>query len=173
VFRGLTLKFAGIAVLLMCVAGCTRDQLGLPRIAAEELSPDGSHLAWVKNHLSFDPPAQSLWIRDVRTNEPRRVLLLAEDQDWCDTIVWAADSSAVVFLVQNARAIIYDPQSDRILVDQWLVAHDGSYPSTMCARALSFGVDNRTLIFRECDRKGEGCSDWITLSLTDCTRTPR
>ena len=155
--------------MLLCTGGCTRQQLGFPRIAAEELSPNGYHLAWVKNHLSFDPPAQSLWIRDLRTNEARRVLLLSEDQDWCDTIVWAADSTAVVFLVQDVRAVVFDSQAGRILADEWLVTRDGSYPSTKCARAVSFGTDSRTLIFRECYRKGEGCSDWITLTLTDAT----
>lgn len=159
-------------MLLVCAGGCTRQQLGLPRIAVEELSPNGMHRAWVKNHLSLDPPAQSLWIRDLGTNEASRVLLLSEDQDWCNTIVWAEDSTAVLFLVQDARAVVYDPQRGRILADEWLVAHDGGYPSNKCARAVAFGTGSRTLVFRECHRRGEGCSDWITFTLTDRAQIP-
>jgi len=98
------------------------------------------------------------------------VLLLAEDQDWCRTIVWAADGSAVVFVVQDARAVVFDLESNRVLADEWLVSHE-SYPTKTYADAVSFGTFGESLVYRECHRKGEGCSDWITLTLTDGTRT--
>jgi hypothetical protein len=119
----------------------------------------------VKNHLSFDPPAQSLWVRDLRTNEAKRVLLLAEDQDWCRAIEWAADGSAVVFVVQDARAVVYDLVGNRILVDEWLVSHE-SYPTKTYVDAVSFGALGKSLVFRECQRDGNDCSDWITFELT-------
>ena len=165
VFRGQNFRLVAPLVLLLCASGCSREQLGIPRIAAEHLSPTGQHLAWVKNHLSFDPPAQSLWIRDLRTEEATRVLHLAEDQDWCRTIEWAADGSVVVFLVQDARAVVFDLDSDRILTDEWLVSHE-SYPTKTYADAVSFGESGQSLVFRECQRNGDGCSDWITIQLS-------
>jgi hypothetical protein len=171
VLRFQTLKLAGIVVLLIFAGGCSRQQLGLPRIAAVQLSPNGNHRAWVKNHLSFDPPAQSLWVRDLRTNEAKRVLLLAEDQDWCRTIEWAADGSALVFVVQDARAVVYDVESDRVLADAWLVSHE-SYPTKTYADAVSFGALGQSLVFRECHRNGNHCSDWITFELTANAPTP-
>jgi hypothetical protein len=165
VYRCSARMIVGAVGLVLCVGGCSRQQLGLPRIAAEQLSPTGQHLAWVKNHLSFDPPAQSLWVRDLRTNEAKRVLLLAEDQDWCRAIEWAADGSAVVFVVQDARAVVYDLDSDRILADEWLVSHE-SYPTKTYADAVSFDGLGQSLVFRECQRDGNDCSDWITFELT-------
>ncbi len=148
----------------MSGGGCSREQLGLPRIAAERVSPTGRHLAWVKNHLSLDPPAQSLWIRDLQTGEAERVLLLAEDQDWCRTIEWSVDGATVVFLVQDGRAVVYSPGDGHVVVNRWLVPRDG-YPTTSYAADLSFSADGRALIYKECGRYSGECSDWIRLDL--------
>lgn len=168
-FRGLTSKIAGAVLFLIFVTGCSQQQFGLPRIAVEGVSPDGAYRAWVKNHLSIDPPAQSLWIRDVATEETKRILLLVEDQDWCNTIVWSADNGKVVFLVQDARAVVYDPVAGAIVNDTWLVPKDG-YPTTRCVRDLEFDSSDRTLVFRECLRKSDDCSDRVTFSLMTRSR---
>ncbi len=166
-----SLAIAGLIALSTIGGGCRPEQLGIPRVAAERLSPTGQHLAWVKNHLSFDPPAQSLWVRDLRTNEASRVLLLAEDQDWCHTIAWAADGSAVVFIVQDARAVVFDLESNIIPADEWLVSHE-NYPTKTYADAVSFGESGQSLVFRECHRNGDHCSDWITFRLNNRDLTP-
>ena len=163
------LTTSGFLAMLMCCAACTRQQLGLPRVEVEASSPGGRHLAWVKNHLSIDPPAQSLWIRDLGSEEARRVLMLGEDVDWCDTIVWSQDGERVVFLVQDARAVVYDPAIGEITFDAWLVPRDG-YPTTRCVRDLGFGASDETLVFRECRRKSGDCSAPLTFSLTTGSR---
>jgi WD40 repeat protein len=159
-------KIVGVFVLVAFAGGCTRQQLGLPRVAADRVSPNGNHRAWVKNHLSFDPPAQSLWIRDLRTKEAKRVLLLAEDQDWCRTIEWSSDGSVVVFLVQDGRAVVYSPADGRVVADRWLV-HRESYPTDSYAADVSFSPNGESLIYRECRRSTDECSDWISHDLGD------
>lgn len=144
------------AVLL---AACSREQLGLPRIALAVTSPDGRHRALVLNHPSIDPPAQSLWVGPVNGN-PSFVQKLSEDQDWCKVAVWSAQSNRVAFLVQDARLVMVDAKVGKV-VDRWLVPQDG-YPPSSTIEGLSLSPDGKTARFHACRRATGACSDWQT-----------
>ena len=53
---------------------------------------------------------------DGRRRAPRaslpRLARLAPDADWCNLIVWSADSKRVAFLVSDAIVYVYDSQSN-------------------------------------------------------------
>ena len=70
------------------------------------------------------------------------------------------------FLVQNGRAVVYDLQARRILMDRCLV-EPLNYPTTKVARDLSFREHSLTLIFRECHRWSSECTDWITVEIAN------
>lgn len=93
-------------VLPVCAgatAGCvTAEQWGLPREPLSVRSPDQHLTAYVHNHASFDPPDQSIGVRDAAGRETD-VLRLGPDSDWCDLAVWSGDSSTVAFLVQSGK----------------------------------------------------------------------
>ena len=93
-------RIAILAVLLLSGTGCDRAMFGLPRTAASAVSPNGRLTAYVRNHVSIDPPNQSLWLKglDGRSIQLRT---LGEDSQWCKQIVWSADSGTVAFLVED------------------------------------------------------------------------
>ena len=135
-------------VIALVVAGCTQRQLGFPRIGARVVSPNGEMTAFVGNHLAVDPPAQSLRLAtDGRELELER---LGEDADWCNDIVWDASSRFVVFLVQDARAVVFTAGGRRVF-DEWLVERDG-YPTSHEIRRLRFDDRAESLVFVECVR---------------------
>src|SRR5438046_1632503 len=111
-------------------------------------SPDGRHRAAVHNHWTIDPPDQSIWIDD------KMIKRLGGDMDWCNKVVWSADSSTVGYLVQDARLIAVAAGSGRIVADRWLVDHAG-YPPPRRACALALSADGRTVSYMPCDRKGK------------------
>jgi hypothetical protein len=47
------------------VLDCSGSQLGFPRVPVRAVSPDGRHVAFVRNHPSVDPPDQTLWLGDA------------------------------------------------------------------------------------------------------------
>lgn len=115
-----------LAILIIVGSGaCSRTQWGFPRTAVASTSPDGRYHAFVKNHATIDPPAQSLWLTSA-DGPAREVRRLSEDQDWCNVIAWSGDSQSVAFLVQDARLIIVDAGTRHARVDRWLVDRDGS-----------------------------------------------
>jgi hypothetical protein len=127
----------------------------LPRIAVEVTSPDARYRAFVRNHASIDPPSQSLWITGER-GEPNPVMRLAEDRDWCDSVVWSDDSRAVAFLVQGARLILVDAASRQVRVDRWLVDRRG-YPPSHVVTGLSLGQHGSEARFTDCVRGTAVC----------------
>jgi hypothetical protein len=145
-------------VLLVCAgatAGCvTAEQWGLPHEPLSVRSPDQHLTAYVHNHASFDPPDQSIGVRDAAGRETD-VLRLGPDSNWCDLAVWSGDSSTVAFLVQNARLVVVDARSARVMTQVWLVPQD-SYPTTHVATDLALSSDGRSVTFRSCER-----STWI------------
>ncbi len=137
------------AVLALSVAGCAAQQCGWPRFPVSVASPDGRHVAFVQNHPDIDPPNQSIWVQTG--NNSKQIQQLGPDSDWCDTIVWSADSSTVSYLIQNARLITVDAASQRIVSDQWLTAQD-SYPPLRMVINLSINMDGSEARFQSCWR---------------------
>ena len=142
----------GGAFLLLSTSACTREQMGLPMTPVSAKSPDGRHIAFVRNHPSIDPPAQSLWLSS-KGRSSRKLKSLGEDADCCDKIVWSADSSTVSFLVQDARLITADASTGLIVSELWLTERrDGVPPSGMISD-LSLSNDGREAKFRDCRRE--------------------
>jgi len=139
--------------------GCSRADLGRPRVAASEASPDGRYRAFVRNHPSIDPPNQSLWLAsDVAgTFQIRK---LSEDEDWCRTIAWAGDSQSVAFLVQDAHLVVVDVVTHRIRVDRWLVPQQ-DYPPSQEVRNVSLSHDGSIVRFTACSRGRDVCADRV------------
>ncbi len=134
------------AVSLACDRLVTTVHLTVP-------SPDGSTSAVVLDHPSIDPPEQSIGFHPASgTFHPLR--RLAPDQDWCHQVFWSADSSTVVFLIQDARMVAYSRTGD-LLADQWLVNHSG-YPTPQVAWKFLLSSDGATATFRPCRRPGRG-----------------
>jgi hypothetical protein len=136
--------FSLIAVFTLTVA-CDRRQWGFPRTEVSVPSPDGRHVAFVKNHPEFDPPNQSLWVDGVQLKH------LAADQDWCHTIVWSSDSSKVAFLVQDLQLVTVDVKRARIASASWL-AEPGGYPPRFVAREVALSSEGQQATFRVCER---------------------
>ncbi len=148
------------AVCGLLVAGaCSLQDLGLPRVAVSSWSPDGRYRAFVRNHPSIDPPAQSLWLASA-TGAATLIRKLSEDQDWCRVIAWAGDSRSVAFLVQDARLIVVDAATRRTRVDRWLVEQDG-YPPTQLVIDLSVSQDGSSVRFKACRRATGACANRV------------
>ncbi len=156
--------WCAITLAGLALAACSAKQLGLPRRQVEVASPDGRMLAWVANQMSLDPPAQSLWLGAHDGGEPKLLQRLAEDQDWCNQIVWSPDSSMVVFLVQDARAVVADAVRRQVLTEGWLVEPE-NHPTTSIASDVAFAADGSELVYRECPRSGGACSAERTFPL--------
>ena len=94
-----------------------------------------------------------------------QVRRLAEDQDWCDTIVWSADSTRVAFLVQDAYLVLVDASSGQVVFESWLIDDRGAYPPQEVVEDLRLSKDGSTARFRRCSRRGGTCSEPETLAL--------
>lgn len=153
-----------IAAMVLTAAGCSAPKLGFPRTAVSAVSPDGRYLALVRNHPSFDPPHQSLWVGE-RHGALEKVKQLGEDVAWCDVVVWSADSSTVSFVVMDAELVTVDARSRQIVTEQRLV--DASdYPSAKMVKGLSLSRDGRNALFRECGRDSPRADD---RHVSDCS----
>lgn len=152
---GASIRRATAAALLaawsLVVAGCDKELLGLPRVPLSVVSPDGGAVALVRNHPNIDPPAQSIWLE---IGSDRKLLRrLGPDSDWCNTIVWSSDGSTVAFLVQDARILVADRHSRRIVSEKWLTEWKGEYPPYRIVEGLTLSADGREAIFRDCERR--------------------
>jgi hypothetical protein len=150
------------AIFLAMIASCHSSRESLSSV-----SPDGHVTAWVHEHPSPDPPRQSIGVRGP-DGVDHTVQRLGEDVDWCSAIFWSRDSSTVVFLVQDARAVVVDSRQRRIRAERWLATQNG-YPTSMVVRGLSVSDDGRTGTFRLCPRRAAepdaGCSPVRTVDL--------
>ena len=145
-----------VAGTLVVAIGCGPKTLGLPRTAVSVPAPDSSAWGEVKNHPTIDPPAQSLRIR-FPSGRSVQLVRLIDDMDWCRVVVWAPDSSRVVFLVQDLEAMVYDVASQRLITTD-LAARLG-YPSENLVRDLAFSADGALLRFRPCKRSTGSCGE--------------
>lgn len=148
----------GCLGLMLLVAGLGCRQLGILPVTLEQASPDGRYVAQVRNHLSIDPPRQSLWLVDKDGEGPTRLRSLSEDQDWCNQIAWSADGATVAFLVQDAWVAVYDAETGEQRAREWLVPQDG-YPTVSDARELQLSSDGRLATYRACQRTTAECSE--------------
>ena len=155
------LQLAVVMTGLMAAGACSQQQLGLPRVAVSATSPDGHYRAFVRNHPSIDPPAQSLWLASG-TGDAIQLRKLAEDQDWCGLIAWTGDSRSVAFLIQDARLIVVDAATRRTRVDRWLVDQDG-YPPSHAVNDLSLARDGSSVRFKACRRATGACADRVEI----------
>ena len=134
----------------LAVTSCNQDQLGLPRVPLSVNAPTGGAVAFVRNHPSIDPPAQSIWLE--QDGKATRIKTLGPDSDWCNRIVWSADGSTVAYLVQDARLITVDRASRRIVTEKWLTEWRGDYPPLRAVTDVSLSADGREVRFTECAR---------------------
>jgi hypothetical protein len=150
---------------LILASSCT--ELGLPRTSVAVASPDRRFVAFVRNHPSIDPPDQSVWLTD-RSGTTSMLRRLGADTEWCNRIVWSADSATVGFLVMNARLDTYDVETRRLRTSVWLNGNAGEYPPTGTVTDLSLSPDGRTASFTTCARGyGPGpCSPMRHVRLT-------
>lgn len=139
-----------LALAMPVLAGCGN-------VVLDAQSPDGTRRAEVYSRWSIDPPAQSLWLRLSREAEPVKLATLAQNLDWCNEIVWSADSSRVGFLIRGSRLDIYNARNGRLLEKITLVEPDG-YPGSREARSVRFLKDGTGVQFRECVRGGNRCA---------------
>jgi hypothetical protein len=99
----------------------------------------------------IDPPSQSIWLGE-RDGRLEKLKQLGEDVDWCNTIVWSADSSTVAYLIQDARLVTVNARSRQIVSEHWLTDPKTGYPTAIMVKNLSLSADGHRAIFRECHR---------------------
>lgn len=136
--------------------GCEARNWGLPRIEVEASSPSGSHVAYVRNHVSIDPPNQSLWVRDLATGERTKLRQLGEDSNWSNFVTWSSDGEAVVFLINDAWVAVYDQTGGEVALGN--LVRNFHVPTRSAVRDLRFAADGRSLEFTACHRRtGRDC----------------
>ena len=91
-------------------SGCKAARDFLPRTHTTAPSPDGRYVAAVRQFFNIDPPDDHLFL-GPRAGPARRVMDLGGDIDWCQTIVWTADSRRVGFLIRDQRLAVFDSAS--------------------------------------------------------------
>jgi hypothetical protein len=148
---------------ITCLA-CSEENLGIPRTPLAQESPDGHFVAFVRNHLSIDPPNQSIWVGKVG-GPMTRVEKLFEDMDWCSTIAWSADSSTVAFVIRRGRLRVVDAASGNSMFNDWVVEWHGEYPTNNNIEDLTLSSDGKAARFRVCHRN-DGCSDFMTIDIS-------
>ena len=132
-----------MAIVLLAFAACH------PRIGVSAKSPDSRYVAYVRNHPTIDPPEQSIWLGETQIER------LGGDTDWCNTIVWSADSARVAYLIQDARLVVVDAKTAKPVTSLWLVPRDG-YPTSHEAKHLA--LTREGVQFDDCVRRTASCS---------------
>lgn len=140
-----------LAVLVVFGASCSQAQLGLPRIVAQATSPDGQHIAFVRNHPSLDPPDQSLWLGPA-DRAPKQLVKLSPDSMWSDEIVWSADSQRVAFVINDAIVYVYETAEARRVFSGFVGRPSSDYPPRYILEQVELSGDGRAISFVECER---------------------
>ena len=142
------LLMAGLAAAAMA---CDAAQFGWPPVPLRVPSPDGRSVAFVRNHPNVDPPNQSLWLQPAG-GTPAKLAQLAPDADWCNYVVWSADSRRVAFLISDAIVSVYDGHSQEKVFSGFVGRRSWDVPPRYVLRDLSLSADGTRVTFRECDR---------------------
>jgi hypothetical protein len=128
-------------VVVASAAGCRMSRDFLPRTHTQATSPDGRYVAFVRQGFSIDPPDDHLYLAAAGA-APRRLMSLAPDADWCQTIIWTSDSRHVAFLVRDQQLAVFDAATAEHIAMVVLVHADG-YPGSQGARDVTLGTDGR------------------------------
>ena len=177
-----------VAALASAAMACDAAQCGWPPVPLRVRSPDGSVVAFVRNHPDFDPPNQSLWLQ-ASIGPATELTRLAPDAEWCNLIVWSADSKRVAFLVSDAIVYAYDGQSQAKVFSGFVGRRSWDQPPRYTLRDLTLSSDGASVTFRECEHTWQlsppgrqnargtrvhrvegGCSDMRTVALADVPR---
>ncbi len=142
---------AAAVVSAVMVLGCSGSQLGFPRVPVRAVSPDGRHVAFVRNHPSVDPPDQTLWLGDAN-GDAKEVARLAPDAMWSDRIVWSADSRRVAFVVADAIVHLYDAGSKTSVFVGFVGRRSWDTPPRYVLRDVTLSADGASISFIECER---------------------
>ena len=94
-----------MSVLFITIFGGCKAELGLPRVDSRFTAPSGGFVAEVRNHVSIDPPEQSLWVGPVG-GRLVRVAGVASDTTWDGPCAWSLDSSAFAFMVGDELNVV-------------------------------------------------------------------
>ncbi len=135
-----------------CLAafGCQMAHDFLPRTHTVSRSPDGRYAAYVRQGFNIDPPDDHLYVGAAR-GPARRVMDLAPDADWCNTIVWTRDSRRAGFLIRDQRLAVFDAATGAHVATVVLIVPDG-YPGSQEARNVAFSDDGTRVTFERFDR---------------------
>jgi hypothetical protein len=147
------------ALAVLAVTGAAAScWYGRGKVALEEAAPVGGGLAQVRDHMSIDPPRQTLWISDSGPASLKRVFKLGEDTHGCSRIVWRPDGRRVGFLINDVELHLYDLQGT--LTDSLPLVEVGGYPGTREARDLAW--QDGVIDYLDCARGSDDCaSRWI------------
>ena len=179
------LLLVGLAAAAMA---CEAAQLGWPPVPLRVPSPDGRLVAFVRNHSNVDPPDQSLWLQ-ASNGRATELTRLAPDAEWCNLVVWSADSKRVAFLVSDAIVYVYDGQSQAKVFSGFVGRRSWDQPPRYTLRDLTLSSDGAGVTFRECEHTWQlnpperqnarrtrvhrvegGCSGMRTVALADVPR---
>ena len=138
----------GFAIIM---TACSAEQWGLPRVPLRVASPDGRHVAFVRNHPNIDPSDQSLWLQ-LADGPAVRVGRVPPDAFWCDRIVWSADSRFVAFVVADAIVQVFDAATRERVFSGFVGRRSWDTPPKYILRDVSLGADGRSVSFRECEK---------------------
>jgi hypothetical protein len=174
-----------VSVLASAALACEAAQLGWPAVPLRVPSPDGRVIAFVRNHPNVDPPDQSLWLQ-ASNSQATELTRLAPDADWCNFIVWSADSRRVAFLVSDAVVYVYDGRSHAQVFSGFVGRRSWDTPPRYILQDLALSSEGSSVTFRECERTWKpstpdrqnargsrvhrvdgGCSDAKTVTLAD------
>jgi len=174
-----------LAAITSLLLACDAAQLGWPAVPLRVPSPDGRAVAFVRNHPDIDPPNQSLWLQ-ASNGAATELTRLAPDADWCNLIVWSADSRRVAFLVSDAILYVYDGRSQAKVFSGFVGRRSWDQPPRYTLQGLALSSDGASVTFRECEhtwrpnpperqnargtrvhRAEGGCSDTRSVALDD------
>jgi len=139
-----------VSAFAAAALACEAAQLGWPPVPVRVPSPDGRLVAFVRNHRSVDPPNQSLWLQ-ASNGAATELTRLAPDADWCNLIVWSADSRRVAFLISDAVIHVYDGQSHAKVFSGFVGRRSWDQPPRYTLRDLALSPDGASVTFRECE----------------------
>lgn len=139
-------------VLAIAVAGCTTaEQWGFPRVPVSARSPDGRHLAFVRNHPNIDPSDQSLWLQPAG-RAATKLMSVPPDAWYCETILWAADSRRVAFVVSEAIVHVFEAETLNLVFSGFPGTRTWDTPPRRVLREPALTTDGSGMVFTECER---------------------
>ncbi len=131
-------------------SGCEQARAFLPRTHTRSVSPDGRHTAIVRQALNNDPPDDHLFLIS-KGRATRKLMDLAPDADWCQSIIWTPDSRKVGFIVSDVRVAVFDVQTQHLDAIVPLI-QQGCCGGPLEARNVTFSNDGSQISFERFER---------------------